>query len=293
MMGYGLLSAEGFQTAYADLFERAQKYDEIFQARYRQIASARSINNKLQVVKVPEVRLEERPSTIMVDDIRTDRHDFRNECYAVYFGIPAIETAKDRFWEQSRPILFKDDSGVALSEYGYYVFDYADLKSAWEVSGENINTWGVQHWTSKGQKEGRKIPSDRSENVKMLVLHRQTNDTIDQVSCAVKGVMPDGRPDLLFSLDIDIPADEGTFEAITHIRLNRSMPGGTYQSTDRNYVLGISTDRDVPLINNRNGRMRIKGPITGQRLWLFACADGHDTQNSIYFAEARFQRWAH
>ena len=127
----------------------------------------------------------------------------------------------------------------------------------------------------------------------MLVLHRQTNDTIDQVSCAVKGVMPDGRPDLLFTLDIDIPADEGTFEAITHVKLNRSMPGGTYQSTDRNYVLGISTDRDVPLINNRNGRMRITGPITGQRLWLFACADGHDTQNSIYFAEARFQRWAH
>ena len=127
----------------------------------------------------------------------------------------------------------------------------------------------------------------------MLKLHRQTNDTIDQVSCAVKGVMPDGRPDLLFTLDIDIPEDEGTFEAITHIRLNRSMPGGTYQSTDRNYVLGISTDRDGPLINNGSGRMRIKGPITGQRLWLFACADGHDTQNSIYLAEARFQRWTH
>ncbi len=289
----GLLNTEVFQTAYADLFERAQKYDEILQDRYRRIASARSIDNKLQVVKVPEVTTEERPSTIMVDDIRSDRRDFRNTCYAEYFGIPAIETAKDRFWEQSRPIFFKDDSGIALSEYAYYVFDYADLKSAWEASGENINTWGVQHWTSNGQKEGRKITSGQLENLKMLKLHRQTNDTIDQVSCAVKGVMPDGRPDLLFTLDIDIPENEGTFEAITHIRLNRSMPGGTYQSTDRNYVLGISTDRDGPLINNGSGRIRIKGPITGQRLWLFACADGHDTQNSIYFAEARFQRWPH
>ena len=240
----GLLNANSFHTAYVDLFQRAQRFDDIFEARYSAISRAR-IQNRNLTVTVPGVKRTERPNTIMVDDITEDIRDFRNDCYAEYFGIPAIKVIKERFWGESNPIRIKGENQPTQSK-------------------EDINS--------------------------ILILQYQPSSTADNVSCAMKGISPDGQPDLAFTVDMKIPDDEGPLHAITRFKLHRESPSRVYQTTDQSFVLGVSKSRYAPLINNKNGRIRIQNPDSGQRLWLFACADGFENPDSSYTLEARFQR---
>ena len=240
----GLLNADSFRTASADLFDRAQRYDNIFKARYLAISNSRTQNQNL-MLNVPRVKGSERPNTIMVDDITEDERDFRNECYAEYFDIPAIRTAKERFWVKSNPIRLNDESLQMQSQ-------------------ETIGS--------------------------MLFLQHQSNRTVDRVSCAVNGISPDGEPDLVFTIDMNIPDDVEPLQAITRIKLQRETPPRMHQTTNQNFALGVSKGRYGPLINNQNGRIRIQDPGTGQRLWLFTCADGFENSESSYTLEARFQR---
>jgi hypothetical protein len=243
----GLLDTNNFRTAYADLFDRAQQYNNIFEARYLAISRARAQNQNL-VVRVLKVKGTERPRTIMVDDITENVRDFRNECYAEYFAIPAIKAVKERFWEKSNSIRLEDNS---------------QLKQAEDATSS------------------------------MLALQQQPNSATDNVSCAVKGTSPDGSPDLVFSVDINVPVDEQSLQAITRIKLYRKRPERVYQTANEGFALGVSRGRYESLINNKSGRIQPQALRTGQRLWLFACADGFENPQSSYILEARFHRILH
>ena len=88
---------------------------------------------------------------------------------------------------------------------------------------------------------------------------------------------------------MNISDDVAPLQAITRIKLQREAPPRMHQTTNQNFALGVSKGRYEPLINNKNGRIRVD-PDTGQRLWLFACADGFESRDSTYVLEARFHR---
>ena len=68
---------------------------------------------------------------------------------------------------------------------------------------------------------------------------------------------------------MNIPDNEGPLMAITRIKLQReNPPGGIYQTADQNVALSVSKGRYGPLINNKNGWIRVQDPGGGQRLWL-------------------------
>jgi len=79
-----------FERAYADLTIKAVPYHQAFIDRYAKIEVARA--QSLDLLEVPHIQRKIKPRTIMVTDIRTDSMDFRNDCYAEYFGIGAIKT---------------------------------------------------------------------------------------------------------------------------------------------------------------------------------------------------------
>ena len=284
-MAAGLVSAESVRIAYADLTQRARNYDESFRARYNGIKIA--AQEKVAVVRVPAVRPKDRPRTIMVDDIRADRRDFRNECYATYFGIGAIQTAREKFWISTPPVFFRPVDGSGLSDYAQYVLTHEDLKKAWAKSGEDINQWGKWHWVEHGEREGRSFSPTGGLDIPTAILHREPDVVSDHVSCAVKGVHADGKPDLVFSLDIEIPEDAGPMAAITHIKLQR---GHSASINDQNPLLGVSLQETGPLLNISNGQIQLRNPASIKRVWLFACANGQDQPDSIYWAEVRLRR---
>ena len=57
---------------------------------------------------------------------------------------------------------------------------------------------------------------------------------------------------------------------------------GVNRTLDQNFVLGVSREKDTPLLNNAVGSVDI--PITADksRFWLFACDDGHGQTSSKY-----------
>ena len=85
-----MLTNNSFRTAYADLFDRAEIYDNKFKVRYATILNAQT-DSPNQVVKVAKIDRTERPKTIVFDDLATNWNEFPNPCYAEYFGIGGIE----------------------------------------------------------------------------------------------------------------------------------------------------------------------------------------------------------
>ena len=63
-------------------------YHQAFIDRYAKIEVART--QSLDLLEVPHIKRKIKPRTIMVTDITTNVMDFRNDCYAEYFGITAI-----------------------------------------------------------------------------------------------------------------------------------------------------------------------------------------------------------
>lgn len=283
-----LVSAKSTQTAYADLSQRAQNYDEAFRARYDQILGASQTNATL--VLVPAIRPPDRPRTIMVDDIRDDRRDFRNQCYAAYFGINSISAVRGRFSAYSAPVVLDSSGETKSSGFAQYVLAHKDLRRIWSKSDEDIDEWGRWHWTNHGEKEGRLFAPIEEKPTVTAVLQPKPNIFADYVGCGVKDLHADGKPDLVFSLDIDIPENMGPISAITHIKLQRGNPAHINDTNNKNPPLGVSLQPNGPLLNNPNGRIQLANPVQNNRLWLFACADGKDQPTNVYWSEFRLRR---
>jgi hypothetical protein len=90
VMMIAIFNNHNFERAYADLTTKAVPYHQAFIDRYAKIEVARP--QSLDLLEVPRIKRKNKPRTIMVTDIGTDLFDFRNECYAKYFGIAAIKT---------------------------------------------------------------------------------------------------------------------------------------------------------------------------------------------------------
>jgi len=143
-----------------------------------------------------------------------------------------------------------------------------------------------QTWRKRRQifrpTEDSKIPT--------MTLHREPGIVADHVACVGKSAYAEGQSDLVLSLDIDIPEDAGPMTAITHIKLKRSHPVGINDTNDQNSLLGVSLQPDGPLLNHPNGRIQLRNPASIKRVWLFACTDGQDQPDNIYWAEVRLRR---
>ena len=84
-----LIQHDKVNRAYQDLLTKARPYDMALRNRYVEISRAK--DQDLELLQVSRIPKKIRPRTIMVDDIRGDQYDFRNDCYADYFGIQAIK----------------------------------------------------------------------------------------------------------------------------------------------------------------------------------------------------------
>jgi hypothetical protein len=114
---------------------------------------------------------------------------------------------------------------------------------------------------------------------------------IDRVSCnsTKKGLQNDGRADNVFVVDIRLP-DIGPEArgSITAIRLERSTPTGVNHTGGRNYVLGVSQEKNSSFLNTENGAIDIKVSDSHYRFWVFSCADGYDMGDSQYRARLAY-----
>ena len=284
-MFVGFLNNHNLTTAYTDLFDRAVLIDELYQTRYLVIAEAKAKSSK-STVNVPRIGLTDRPSTIMVDDITDDRNDWRNKAYANYFGIKAIKTSDYDFWGKSNLITVKGLKMATRSGYFNYVMNSPDLRKAWEKSDQDIDEFGKRHWYSHGSKENRTVTPYGDSNKPTLTLRMLPNSKIDRVGCANKDFTADGQPDLIFLINIDVPSSEGQVKAITHIKLQRAKPFGRYETNNQYSILGTSVGWSSPLINDKSGQIFIRNPNTSQPIWIFVCADGRESPESVYSAEA-------
>ena len=66
----------------------------------------------------------------------------------------------------------------------------------------------------------------KEELSSILTLQYLPNSTTDNVGCAAKGICPDGQPDLVFTVGMNIPDNEEPLRAITRIKLQRENPPG-------------------------------------------------------------------
>jgi hypothetical protein len=89
-----MLTNSSFRTAYADLFNRAEIYDNKFKMRYTTILNTQT-DNPNQIVKVAKIDRTEQPNTIFFRDLGSNKNEFPNPCYAEYFGIGAVEATGD------------------------------------------------------------------------------------------------------------------------------------------------------------------------------------------------------
>ena len=104
---------------------------------------------------------------------------------------------------------------------------------------------------------------------------------IDRVGCSSTGLSADGSNDNVFILDTNSPTNGNPWH-ISHIELIRQHPNGVNRTSNRNFVLGVARGPNDPLLNSSDGRVKIPLNSSVTRLFLFACADGQDTNESRY-----------
>jgi hypothetical protein len=138
--------------------------------------------------------------------------------------------------------------------------------------------------------EGYEVPP-RSERqpVGLAVRASFVRDVpLDLVSCQSLGRTGDGKFDGVVA--IELKRQSGSESArersdqpvpVREMRLERSNPSGIWHTGPGNYLLGITSKRQGPLINAPNGGLdlAVREPV---RLWAFFCRDGHDTADSKY-----------
>ena len=120
-------------------------------------------------------------------------------------------------------------------------------------------------------------------------MHR-VREVQDRVSCARRGLGADGKSDNVFVVDIIRPAyGEYSKREVRALRLERKNPKGIYHTGGPNSVIGVSAGRDLPLLNDETGQVRIPADSAYDQLWLYTCADGQDKLNSEYRVRAAYQ----
>ena len=73
---------------------------------------------------------------------------------------------------------------------------------------------------------------------------------------------------------------------ISYVELVRSDPWGVFHTSNVNYILGIATQLDGPLINRADGHIEV--PLKAHtELWLYACDDGANRPVSSYTSRLR------
>jgi hypothetical protein len=86
-----VLGSDGYRLARSDLAGRARPWDVYMQQRYALIRDA--VAGGRASLVVPDYD-QEYPRTIYFNDIMYDSRDWRNVCYASYFGLDRIKRAK-------------------------------------------------------------------------------------------------------------------------------------------------------------------------------------------------------
>ena len=84
---YFLLENDKFVAAVDDLKKNARTYDQYLIERYKIVKE--SLDNEMLAVTVPRYEYSY-PHSIYFDDITDDPEDWRNTCYADYFGLENI-----------------------------------------------------------------------------------------------------------------------------------------------------------------------------------------------------------
>jgi hypothetical protein len=225
--------------------------------------------------------------TLRVDEIlqqsRIGQHDYRFMDYGRHFGFfmssgystfrngaAALYTSRQQTyrsrvlgadWEGFFPIV-----GVPHHE------GWARSSAALQVSSETNATKMGHVYLSSGIANG-------STSIKLI---KHNSLKLDRVGCGVSALGPDGANDNVFTLDIDLKPYETTYPAIVHIDLVRENPLGVNRTSDQNFVLGVSHEKNTSLLNDPVGLVDIPLSSEKSRLWLFACEDGHDQASHNY-----------
>lgn len=88
-----VLQSKSYQLARTDLFHLARPYDEYMNERYQQIERAKV--NGQHYLAVADYQ-QEYPRSIYFNDILHNPDDWRNDCYAAYFGLDKIRRIKEQ-----------------------------------------------------------------------------------------------------------------------------------------------------------------------------------------------------
>jgi hypothetical protein len=88
-----VLENRAYQLAKTDLFQLARPYHDYLNARYEQITQAKAAGQLYLAVADYQQAL---PRTIFFNDIMHDPSDWRNGCYAEYFGLEKVKIKKEK-----------------------------------------------------------------------------------------------------------------------------------------------------------------------------------------------------
>jgi hypothetical protein len=119
---------------------------------------------------------------------------------------------------------------------------------------------------------------------------RRIQEAQDRVSCAPRGLSPDGKDDNVFVVDM-IQREFGRHAAreVRALRLERKEPRKIYHTGGPHWVLGVAAGEDSPLLNDETGQVVILEDSTFDQLWLYACADWQDKLTSEYRVRAAYR----
>lgn len=119
---------------------------------------------------------------------------------------------------------------------------------------------------------------------------RRIEEAQDRVSCAPRGLSPDGKDDNVFVVDMIRP-EFGRHAAreVRALRLERKEPRKIYHTGGPHWVLGVAAGEDSPLLNDETGQVVILEDSTFDQLWLYACADRQDKLTSEYRVRAAYR----
>lgn len=111
----------------------------------------------------------------------------------------------------------------------------------------------------------------------------------DKVGCGVLAAAPDGRPDRLFKLIFKVKPSSMPLVSdmqIGYIELQRREPLGIFRASNQDYILGVASADNGPLLNAADGTLNI--PVREKDdLWLYACDDGGNKAGTTYWARMR------
>lgn len=122
-----------------------------------------------------------------------------------------------------------------------------------------------------------------SSPASLVILRAGYVGATDRVGCASGALSPDGKPDIVFELAIQLPPTSAK-AVIKKIEIEREGPPiGVWQSQGPSFVLGVADSSEgTPAAPSPEGlRAELIGGIE-KRYWLFACHDVPELTNASY-----------